>query len=212
MRRKLADDFGHQKEHNVDFLHVTPEGKTKAGKNKQISIDQILRFKKHAFEKPVKHSFRLAVIQDAHKMGHVAQNALLKILEEPPKHLIVILEADKKSDILPTIISRLSIINIKDKRSIYSKSFLFSEGDLKDDLEKINEIDDPISFLDQQMKTAYTTLIEKFRQKGSRASSKQFAATIKKLAQAKQMLTANVDTKFVLIDLLMEIKAKDDKS
>lgn len=44
-----------------------------------------------------------------------AQNALLKILEEPPKNVIFLLVAKAKSTFLPTILSRLPLRKIKAK-------------------------------------------------------------------------------------------------
>jgi hypothetical protein len=44
-----------------------------------------------------------------------AQNALLKILEEPPNHTIIILSSNSKEPLLPTIISRCQIIDLKDE-------------------------------------------------------------------------------------------------
>ncbi len=44
-----------------------------------------------------------------------AQNALLKILEEPPKNVVFFLVSKSKSTFLPTILSRLPIVRLKDK-------------------------------------------------------------------------------------------------
>ncbi|RDU64848.1 DNA polymerase III subunit delta' [Helicobacter sp. MIT 14-3879] len=52
------------------------------------------------------------------KFNIYAQNALLKVLEEPPKNIKFILVTKYKSSILPTIISRMIIINKKVKTEI----------------------------------------------------------------------------------------------
>jgi DNA polymerase-3 subunit delta' len=46
----------------------------------------------------------------------IAQNSLLKILEEPPKNIVFIIIIPSKSSLLPTILSRLSIRYIKTKK------------------------------------------------------------------------------------------------
>ncbi|HVC36084.1 MAG TPA: AAA family ATPase [Candidatus Dormibacteraeota bacterium] len=56
---------------------------------------------------------RLVIIKDAHKMTTEAQNALLKILEEPTKGSIVIMTASTQQTLLPTIRSRVMIIALR---------------------------------------------------------------------------------------------------
>lgn len=46
-------------------------------------------------------------------LGSAAQNALLKSLEEPPEDTLVIITTDAKIKLLPTIVSRLSWIEVK---------------------------------------------------------------------------------------------------
>ncbi|CAE10756.1 DNA polymerase III subunit delta' [Wolinella succinogenes] len=57
------------------------------------------------------------VIIAAQNYNLYAQNALLKILEEPPKHISFILLATSKSSLLPTIRSRLPIIDHREPLS-----------------------------------------------------------------------------------------------
>lgn len=53
------------------------------------------------------------IILVANKYNHAAQNALLKILEEPPSKIQFILIAKNKNALLPTIRSRMRIITYK---------------------------------------------------------------------------------------------------
>ncbi|MCA9325689.1 hypothetical protein KDA23_06570 [Candidatus Saccharibacteria bacterium] len=50
---------------------------------------------------------RVAIIEDSHVMSVEAQNALLKLLEEPPKDSVFILTAASEHALLPTIRSRV---------------------------------------------------------------------------------------------------------
>ncbi|MDP4000525.1 MAG: hypothetical protein Q8Q11_03850 [bacterium] len=54
------------------------------------------------------HSARhqVGLIPDAHRLGIPAQNALLKLLEEPPRRAILILTAQSPASLLPTTVSR----------------------------------------------------------------------------------------------------------
>ena len=55
---------------------------------------------------PYEASHRFTIISDAHTMNPESSNALLKILEEPPDRTILILTTSRRSDLLPTIVSR----------------------------------------------------------------------------------------------------------
>lgn len=61
------------------------------------------------------------IILAANKYNHAAQNALLKILEEPPSKIQFILIAKNKNALLPTIRSRMRIIT--HKHSFYLSPF-----------------------------------------------------------------------------------------
>ncbi|MBM2820405.1 MAG: polymerase subunit delta', polymerase subunit delta' protein [Candidatus Berkelbacteria bacterium] len=63
--------------------------------------------------KPHSSPFKLAVIWNLENITLEAANALLKVLEEPPKNTIFILNSQKTEKILPTIISRCQIIRFK---------------------------------------------------------------------------------------------------
>lgn len=54
--------------------------------------------------------WRIVIIDDADTMSRAAQNALLKILEEPPKNTVLILIAHRLGALIPTIRSRLRIM------------------------------------------------------------------------------------------------------
>jgi len=55
---------------------------------------------------------RVALLEDAGLMSTEAQNALLKLLEEPPAGTLLILTADSTDSLLPTIVSRVQTIRI----------------------------------------------------------------------------------------------------
>jgi hypothetical protein len=55
---------------------------------------------------------RAAIIKDAHQMNIQSQNAILKILEEPPEDTIIIMTVSGESILKPTIYSRAQHINV----------------------------------------------------------------------------------------------------
>lgn len=55
---------------------------------------------------PINGNYKVYIIDEVHMMSTGAFNALLKTLEEPPKHAIFILATTEPHKVLPTIISR----------------------------------------------------------------------------------------------------------
>ena len=89
-----------------DFLTFPPDGPLR-----QLSIPQMRLLKERAQFKPLHGERRVFLIHHADRAGEQAANSLLKILEEPPDHLILILTAENAYDLLPTIRSRSVILN-----------------------------------------------------------------------------------------------------
>jgi DNA polymerase III subunit delta' len=73
---------------------------------RQISVAQSRHLKQWASLKSFEGGARVAVIFNAERMGVQAQNALLKLLEEPPKRMHLILVSSDPESLLPTILSR----------------------------------------------------------------------------------------------------------
>ena len=84
-----------------DFVTFPPEGPLR-----QVSIHQMRLLKERAQFKPLKGERRVFLIDHIDRANEQAANSLLKTLEEPPPHLILILTAENPYDLLPTIRSR----------------------------------------------------------------------------------------------------------
>ncbi|WP_300463326.1 DNA polymerase III subunit [Desulfobacula sp.] len=80
---------------------------------KSISISQIREMGVTLSSRPNEARFRMVLILTADLMNRQAQNALLKMLEEPPERTFFILVAHKVSFLLPTIASRCRKIRFK---------------------------------------------------------------------------------------------------
>ena len=61
---------------------------------------------------PVEGGARVAIVEAAHRMNEDAQNALLKLLEEPPPGVHLVLCADDEDRLLPTIRSRCARLRL----------------------------------------------------------------------------------------------------
>jgi len=90
-----------------DFLTFPPDGPLR-----QISIPQMRMLKERAQFKPLHGARRIFLIDHLDRANEQAANSLLKTLEEPPDHLILIATAENVYDLLPTIRSRAIIITL----------------------------------------------------------------------------------------------------
>jgi DNA polymerase-3 subunit delta' len=86
-----------------DIIRIQPIGAF-------IKIDQIRSLLQTLAMKPYEATTRVAIVSEAQDMNAAASNALLKILEEPPSSSMLVLTANQKSDLLPTIVSRCQIV------------------------------------------------------------------------------------------------------
>ncbi len=90
-----------------DISITAPE----AGK-KNIAVSQIRELRAQAFVKPHSAEHRVFIIEQAQRMNEQAQNALLKVLEEPPAGVIFILITPSRTAMLDTIISRCTLLSL----------------------------------------------------------------------------------------------------
>ena len=84
-----------------DFVTFPPDGPLR-----QISIPQTRLLKERAQFLPHQGKRRVFLIDHVDRANEQAANSLLKTLEEPPDHLILIMTAENAYDLLPTIRSR----------------------------------------------------------------------------------------------------------
>lgn len=90
-----------------DFITVTASGKT--GNYRADDLRPIIS---DASVLPNEGGLKLYFLPRIDKALAAAQNVLLKIIEEPPSHVIFIMTAESKERILPTVLSRAICINI----------------------------------------------------------------------------------------------------
>jgi DNA polymerase-3 subunit delta' len=71
-----------------------------------IGIDAVREVLSRTFFKPVSGRYRCILLDNAHLLSPEAGNAMLKVLEEPPKNNIFVLVTDCPDAMLPTVVSR----------------------------------------------------------------------------------------------------------
>lgn len=121
-------------------------------------IDDIRELRDKVVYPPSKLKYKVYIIDEAHMITNEGFNALLKIMEEPPKHLIFILATTEIEKIPPTILSRcqryeFKRIEISDIKKNIEK--ILSNIDINMDLEAIDLI---ANYADGAMRDALSIL------------------------------------------------------
>ena len=107
-------------ENAPDCIRIKPDGNS-------IKIAQIRNLQSDIIIKPHK-KYKIYIIDKSERMTTEAQNALLKTLEEPPEYAIIILVANNKESLLPTIRSRCEIIKFTPIPFLEVKNHLINQG------------------------------------------------------------------------------------
>lgn len=76
-------------------------------------IDDVRALKETAGTAPALASHKIFIIDEVHMLSKDAFNALLKLLEEPPHHVIFILATTEAHKMLPTVLSRVQRFDFK---------------------------------------------------------------------------------------------------
>lgn len=79
-----------------------------------IGVDDIrLQLNNDILVKPYSRPYKVYIIDEAEKMTEQAQNAMLKTIEEPPEYAVILLLTVNAKLLLPTILSRCILLNVR---------------------------------------------------------------------------------------------------
>lgn len=110
-----------------DIIYVNHE------KPNTISVDDIrAQVNNDVAIKPYSSRYKVYIINEAEKMTPQAQNAILKTLEEPPEYAVLLLLVSNVSTLLPTILSRCVLLNMKPVRDALVKKYLMEQLQIPD--------------------------------------------------------------------------------
>ena len=110
-----------------DIIYVSHE------KPNSIGVDDIrAQVNNDVAIKPYSSKYKVYIINEAEKMTPQAQNAILKTLEEPPSYAVIILLVSNINTLLPTILSRCVVLNMKPVRDALVKKYLMEELQVPD--------------------------------------------------------------------------------
>ncbi len=103
--------FDFLKKEKIDKIDITVVESEKA-----VGIAQVKEFRKKIYLKPYKSDKKAVILKADTGLTTEAQNALLKVLEEPPGNTVIAILIESLENVLPTIISRCKIISLEKEK------------------------------------------------------------------------------------------------
>lgn len=106
---------------HADLLHISRTYNSSTNKrDTHLKVDALRKIEPFLRKTSSEGGWRIVIVEDANLMNRNAQNAILKILEEPPKQVLIILVAHSIGSLIPTIRSRSRVIQFDElaKRDI----------------------------------------------------------------------------------------------
>jgi len=104
--------------------------------DKTVGIEDIRNLQRKIILKPIKSKTKGVFIDSNIGFTIEAQNALLKILEEPPSSTVMCISTSNKNLMLPTILSRCKTIELEDRGSNLSEEEIAQHLDILKSLPK----------------------------------------------------------------------------
>jgi len=198
------------KKNKIDKLDTTSLSFEKA-----VGIEDVRQIQKKLVLKPIKGKVKAVILDSFNGITIEAQNALLKSLEEPPFSTIIYILVPNKELLLPTILSRCKIVELKEKDTLseeestqYHSLFISlsqkSVGErlkLAEDLSK-NKADLTI-WLEKMIIVARQRLIERIRHNEEISHYLNFLISLNKAY--KIISTTNANQRLVLENLLLNL-------
>lgn len=116
-----------------DVLTYRPEGAT-------FKIDTVREIRDNAYVMPIEGKRKVNILLDCDKMNEPAQNAFLKVLEEPPEFMVFILICQNAQSLLTTVRSRCVTLTVQNPDLAEAVNFISlktgkPEADIKEALE-----------------------------------------------------------------------------
>ena len=130
---------------HADLLYIERfYDSTKNKLDANLKVEAIRKIEPFLRKTASEGGWRIVIVDDADTMNRNAQNAILKILEEPPANVLIILIAHRSGVLIPTIHSRARIINFTPLSPDIMSELLHKQGyDLSlSDMETLNALSD----------------------------------------------------------------------
>lgn len=104
-------------DNHCDVLTYAPDGAS-------FKVDTVREIRDNAYIIPIEAKRKVNILLECEKMNEQAQNALLKVLEEPPDFMVFILVCGSAAALLPTVRSRCVTLSVRNPDKDEAVSYL----------------------------------------------------------------------------------------
>lgn len=172
----IKNDLDFEIKANPDFLMI---------ENESFGINDARDLEKWAIGKPLLGESKVSFIITK-SITHEAQNALLKVLEEPPLGTYIFINLESRGGLLPTFLSRVVILNVDvlGKKENKNNAHKFLHSDIKG----------KFSLIQSLSKKADKTDMKELIKDLEKISYKNFVNDISKAKIMRNILTAKIFT------------------
>ncbi len=94
-----------------------------------LTVDTVRELRNQAYVKAMQSAMRVFIIPNAQRMNRQAQNALLKVLEEPPAGVLFLLTCDYTRQLLETVVSRVTVLTMESPEPEEIEEYILSNYD-----------------------------------------------------------------------------------
>jgi DNA polymerase III delta prime subunit len=176
-----------------DVLYIDSEQK--------LGIEQARRIKDHFLLKPYQAKGRAVVVEDLAGITVDAQNALLKVIEEPPEEAIILFGTANSNHLLPTFLSRCLVLELdggnKEIKDFKEIEVLLSK-DIPERFKSVEKADDKEKLLSNLLYFTHQELIKK----------PEFVQFAKKTLEMERFQKAHVNLRGILEYLMLILPKK----
>lgn len=172
----------------------------------KLGVEQAKKIREFLGLKPYQAEQHAVAIISAGGLTHDAQNALLKILEEPNSEAVILLGIASDEQLLPTILSRCQVVNLQgEKEEDNKKQEKFSQ-----DIAKLMEASTEGRFvyiekLGDKREEFLPALVSYYRNLLLKIPTPQIKEYLSDLIKAEKMVSANVNLRAVLEYLMLKL-------
>lgn len=175
----------------------------------KLGVAESKQIRAHLNLKPVKAKTKAVVVESAEDLTPEAQNALLKVLEEPSQEALIILGVSSLEKLLPTVVSRCIVTRLvldytSDVQSYAEEIEELMESSLEKRFVFVEKLEDKEGFL--RALTIY------FQQPESLASHTEGvndnSGFLEELLQAQIWANQNVNIRAILEYLMLQLPSK----
>lgn len=168
-----------------------------------IGIADVRNWQKELLLTPLASPYTIGIIPNADLLTQEAQHALLKTLEEPPTHTKMYIESQTSASLLPTILSRCHIIQLKTEEVLSQDSILLQLCDAKLSVgQKMAMLDEHISNK-EEAKMWVTQAIHTLHANRTTIPSAIYKHMMKQLLTASQYLGSHVSYRLAIDHLFL---------